>query len=125
MNPFLRFIADLRRGEALIECDAALEEMMRAVHEHRKPGKITLSITVKPATKIPGAVFITDKIAVVSPSGEQMETLLYTTPAGALSRRDPRQPDLPHVRPAGPIEVVVAEDSDPETGELPARKAAE
>ena len=99
MQDFLAFLSALREGQAIEDYRKALVEMEERVAETGKPGVLTIQIAMKPASKGNRSAFaFVDKIATKLPAGETGETLLFAGEGGRLSRRDPRQPELPAMR---------------------------
>ncbi len=70
-----------------------LAELVAAVSETGKAGKIDLSISVKKATR-GGAMHITGKVKLSKPAEEPMEAMLFATPEGNLVADDPHQQKL-------------------------------
>lgn len=98
MQDFLSFLSDLRRGQAIEEYRQALVDLERSVRETGKPGSLTLTLTLKPVGKGMDAFEIKDAFTAKMPIGEKGTTLLFADDAGRMSRRDPRQPQLPTMR---------------------------
>jgi hypothetical protein len=94
--PFTRFLQEHRNGRAQSELADALNELVEAVVEHGKPGTLTLTLKIKPATKGMGnSLLVTDEVKVKKPMGERGESLFFADGDSNLSRRDPRQPEIP------------------------------
>lgn len=70
-----------------------MAELVSAVDESGKSGKLELTITVKKATR-GGAMHITGKCRVTKPAEEPMEALMFATPDGNLMTDDPHQQKL-------------------------------
>jgi hypothetical protein len=70
-----------------------MAELVSAVGESGKSGKITLEITVKKATR-GGAMLLTGKVRMTKPAEEAMEAMLFATPEGNLVADDPNQQKL-------------------------------
>ena len=70
-----------------------LSELVNAVDETGKPGKIVLEVNVKKASR-GGAMHITGKVTMKKPAEEPMEALLFATPEGNLVADDPHQHKL-------------------------------
>jgi hypothetical protein len=70
-----------------------MNELVTAVAERGKSGKLTLEITVKKASR-GGAMNVTGKVTVKKPAEELMEALLFATPEGNLVADDPHQHKL-------------------------------
>lgn len=95
-RPFTDTLRDLRGGEVLDELSAKLNEVVGAVTTTGKEGKVTLTLKLKPMNN--GAMLqIDDDITASVPKPATGGTVMFPTPENNLSRRDPRQPDLPGV----------------------------
>jgi len=70
-----------------------LAELVGAVDQSGKQGKINLAITVKKATR-GGAMIITGKVIMTKPADEPLEAMLFATPEGNLVADDPNQQKL-------------------------------
>lgn len=70
-----------------------MAELVTAVDASGKPGKLTLDVSVKKATR-GGAMIITGKVKLTKPAEEAMEAMLFATPEGNLVADDPRQQKL-------------------------------
>lgn len=96
MQDFLELLAALREGRAIEDARRAIAEVEEAVVEHGKPGSVTLTLTLKPASKGNRLmVSVIDQVTIKKPVGEKEETLLFRAGDGRFTRRDPRQPELP------------------------------
>ena len=88
-----------RHGEMQNDLSAALREITQSAQLRGKPAKMTVTITVKPAAQIKGAVLIEDDIKVTLPKPERENTerensIFYATEDGTLLREDPKQMKL-------------------------------
>ena len=70
-----------------------MNELVTAVSESGKAGKLLLEISVKKATR-GGAMHITGKLTLKKPAEEPMEAMLFATPEGNLVADDPKQSKL-------------------------------
>lgn len=100
-NPLFAMLAALRRGEFLQDAIEELGEVLEAVEQHRKKGQLTITFTFTPSG-VQGAVTVGDTVTGKLPRPEVGETLMFFTGDGGLSRRDPRQPELPFTLPDEP-----------------------
>jgi len=100
---FTDTLRDLRNGVVLDELSTKLNEVVEAVTRTNKEGSITLTIKVKPMAGGTSMLNIEDDINAKVPKLTVGGTVMFPTPENNLSRRDPRQPDLPNI---------VAVDSD-------------
>jgi hypothetical protein len=75
------------------ELTDALADIVAAVVEHEKPGTLTIKVTVKPEAD--GAVKVVDDFTAKVPRQASKPSLFFADSVGNLSRRNPRQPELP------------------------------
>jgi len=92
-RPILETLHHLEGGTFLIDAADNLSEIVRQVDATGKPGKLTLTITVRKAMST--ALAIKGKIAVSLPPEVPVEALMFPTPEGNLLTEDPRQGKLP------------------------------
>lgn len=83
-----------RHGEMQNDLSAALRDITQAAQLMGKPAKMTVTIVVKPAAQIKGAVLIEDDIKVTLPKPERENSIFYATEDGTLLREDPKQMKL-------------------------------
>lgn len=96
IRPAIDTLREMREGRFLEELDSEFNDLVRQVRHTNKAGKLTIEIDVKPVNGDATSVTLADKITVKAPRIRQA-TLFFTTPDANLSRRDPRQPDLPNL----------------------------
>lgn len=99
VRPFGAFLQEQRGGILHSELSRELAGIVQAVNEHGKTGTLTLKIKISPS-KIDGAVEVEDEVAAKPPEAPRDAALFFSDDDGNLSRRDPRQPELP-LRAAG------------------------
>lgn len=95
IRPFADTLRDLRRGTVVTELEEGLAEVVRAVEETGKAGKLTLTLTVKPisiGSVGTATVAIHDDVKATLPR-ERPGTVMFAAD-GVLTRNDPRQPEL-------------------------------
>lgn len=98
MMGILQLLAELAEGRTVDELNRALQDVRERVVETGKPGKVTLSLTFKPATKGNRAMHsVSPAVTTTLPKGEPEESIVFVT-EGGYSRRDPRQPEMPGLR---------------------------
>lgn len=93
VKPFAAWLVEQRRGGLHGEISDALAGLVAACMEHDKPGTLTLKVSIKPAAG--DAVAITDDVTVKAPQADRGAALFFTDARGNLSRRNPRQTELP------------------------------
>jgi hypothetical protein len=94
-RPILETLGQIRRGSMLDECAEKLQEVVAHVARYGKPAKLTISLTVKPASK--GAtrtVVVEDSVEAKLPKVDVEPTVFFPTVDGHLSRTDPSQMEL-------------------------------
>jgi hypothetical protein len=94
-RPIVDTLRDLRQGAVLEEASEELHRIVQAVRDTGKAGKLTITLTVKPFDKNADILNIEDKVVAVVPQAPKGGTVMFTTVEGNLSRRDPRQGELP------------------------------
>ncbi len=121
-KPFAAFLQEHRDGALHGKASDALADVVAAVQEHGKQGKLTIQIVVSP-TKYDNAVEIVGNVKPVLPEAAPPAAMWYSDDEGNVSRRDPRQMSIDDV----PIRAVATIDStkeivevDGETGEIAA-----
>lgn len=105
-------LRDLRQGDLVHDLTSKLAELVLAVTDRGKPGKLTLELAVRQVSG--GVVAITDKVSLKLPVGRAAETLMFASPEGSLLVDNPRQNKL---------DLKVAPDHS-EAGELKSPAAA-
>lgn len=89
---FLQFVQTFRRGELLDDCNQKLNELMDAIGETGKSGKLSLTFDFKIAKGGHLEVTATPKIS--KPSQAIPPGIYFTNDQNRLTRRDPRQMDI-------------------------------
>ena len=87
----MSFLDRLRGGAFMLKAARALREVTKAVHEQQAKGTVTITLSITPVKKSPGAVSITDKIVAKPPMAEPPSAVMFTTADGALSYEHPDQ----------------------------------
>lgn len=113
-RPFSAFLQEQRDGLLHAELSDQLATLAAAVSDTNKAGTLTLTIKVKPS-KVFGALEVEDDLKVKPPQSDRGAAIFFADEHGNLSRRDPRQPQLP-----GVVRDVSAPPAgvDPATGEI-------
>ncbi len=95
-DPFSTLLVDLRGGEALNDASAALAKLVGDIRATGKGGSITLTLEIAPVTKgNTTTLVVVDAIKVKPPRIDPGSTIVFADEENHLSRRDPRQPELP------------------------------
>lgn len=107
-------LCELRQGRTVAELNDALAQLVDAVRATNKPGRLTITLNVKPFSKgrteeEVQVLSLEDAIAVRLPQLEKGATVFYSDPHGALARNDPRQLTLDDLKsPTAPEPAPVA-----------------
>lgn len=96
---FLEVLKELRGGSAIDDLTEEMAGLTAAIRESGRAGKLTLTISVKPASKGSVSTLLLDAaITVKRPVKESESTIFYATDDNVLQRNDPRQPELSGLR---------------------------
>ncbi len=96
---FIDVLKELRGGQAIDDLGAELKALTAAIRESGRAGKLTLTITAKPASKGTVSTLLFEAaITVKRPVKETESTIFYATDENTLQRNDPRQPELAGLR---------------------------
>ena len=93
IRPFADFLLEHNKGLTHGELSDALHELVAAVTDTGKAGKLQLTINVAPMKKSGnGVLLVSDVIALKKPAPERKESLFFPDEHGNLTRNDPNQP---------------------------------
>jgi hypothetical protein len=93
MSQASELIAEFGHGSLDDKLTAAINEVVAAVLLNEKPGAVTLKLGF---AEKGGGVIISTTVT-TTPSKGKSEAFYFADEEGNLSRRDPRQPELPNV----------------------------
>jgi hypothetical protein len=98
VRSFGTFIAEVEDGELHADLSRALQSLIAELHESRAVGQARatgkLSVTFD-FVLADGVVEVRADIASKTPKRPRGRSIFWATPENNLSRRNPRQPDLP------------------------------
>ena len=97
---FMDFLREHRSGLTHCELTDALHELVAAVTDEHKAGKITFTLTIKPLAKGDGLEVACD-VKLAPPKAAPGTSIFFATPDNDLSRADPRQQAM-ELRDIGP-----------------------
>lgn len=95
---FINTLTRLNKSGCIPELDDALSKLTSQCRVTGKPGKLTLTIKMKPVDNAGDMMEISDSITVSKPEIPRKSALFYATDDGQLSRNDPNQPEFPSLR---------------------------
>lgn len=94
MKSALQILRDADRGNLIGDIDDALERITGAVEAYGGAGEINIKLKIKQKNE---AFQILVEMKAKEPLPPRLETVMFKDDDGNLSRRDPRQPELPEV----------------------------
>lgn len=94
---FVDTLRDLRGGELIEQLDTSLQELVQAVQTTGGGGQVVLTIVVAPTKGAAEAVVVKDIVKLKKPEIKSAGTLMFPTPEGNLSRKHPKQDELPGI----------------------------
>lgn len=94
MSLFSTLLGQLEKKSAVRQLDEATAGLVQQIRLTGKPGKLTLTLNIRPTDTDGSTVHVTQKISVTAPEIGSKPTLFFTTDAGALTRTDPSQTEM-------------------------------
>lgn len=92
IRPITDTLRHLGAGCLMDEASEKMSDLVKAVDQTGKAGKITITISLRKATA--GALAVTGNVQVKKPAEQPIESLMFATPEGNLLTEDPRQNKL-------------------------------
>lgn len=89
-----------RGGGLHNEISEELADLVATCRALKKKGSLTVTLNIEPDKADDRQVIISDDVKVKAPKAPTQPSRFFSDDAGNLSRRDPRQPELP-LRPVG------------------------
>lgn len=99
---FIDLLRQQEKGDLMADAEARLLEVVEAVQRTGKPGVLTVKLKIQqPQQPLDGAaVFILAAVTATVPVPDRKTSLFYAVD-GQISRRDPRQAELPSINAVG------------------------
>lgn len=95
MSSIQNIVAEADRGQLKLDADDAIEQILTAINDDpERKGEVTIKITFKTKN---GVVQIKPSLTHKVSEAARLTTTMFLTEGGDLSRRDPRQPEMPSV----------------------------
>jgi len=94
-NAFALIFGQIAHGDLAGQASETLAEMVKAVHETNKKGKITLTLEIKPRGRDAGQVELSGEVKPSFPIPDIAPSMFFATEDGELKRENPRQRQLP------------------------------
>lgn len=95
IRPFSEVLIQQARGRTHDDLSLGLHNLIAAVQETGKGGKLQLTIDVKPLKSDTNTLQVVATVASKVPQVEQPASIFFVDDAGNLTRNDPRQMTLP------------------------------
>ena len=92
-RPFIDTLRDIEAGGLLDELSETQHSLIDAIRLTGKGGELTIKLAYKPDGN--GQMTIKADVKAKEPALSRGTSLFFLTPEGNLTRRDPRQQDLP------------------------------
>jgi len=102
-RPFYDFLREHRNGATQDELADALQELVAAVTSENKAGRLTLTVSIKPAGNS-GALEVGSEVKIFPPKQTPGVSIFFATPENNLTRIDPRQTTM-ELREIGPAQA--------------------
>ncbi len=111
MNPSIRTLCELHRGDFPAHLDLAMAEAVDAVRSSDRKATLTIKVEIGLASKGDDSTLrLAAKIKTGLPDEEHGDTIMYAAGEGTLARRDPRQMEMPGLKevraPSGPAREI-------------------
>lgn len=95
---FIAMLSELKNGKAAIDCARKLSELVDAISEHRKKGKLSLEIAIEPSGLGDDGRVVETSISwtckITKPEADTGRSIFFVTRDNRLTRNDPDQADL-------------------------------
>lgn len=88
---FASFLLEHSKGRTHDELTNKLAELVVAVQETKKPGKLQLTITIAPAKNVEEMVVVSDTVRLNAPTLDRPATMFFASSDGELTRDHPNQ----------------------------------
>jgi hypothetical protein len=88
-------LRQVRNGNLVFELSQEMERLVESVRDTRKGGTVTLKLEIKPLKAGSEALNVSGEVKAKLPRRDQEVSIFYPTRDNTLSRKDPRQMNLP------------------------------
>lgn len=95
IKPFGLWLHEQRNGSLHAELGEHLADIAARVIDLQKAGTLSLTVKIAPTGEGQNSVFISDEVKAKPPEPPRPKALFFSDTKGNLSRRDPRQAELP------------------------------
>lgn len=91
VRPFASVLQEIQSGQAHDELSKAFRDLILAVEDTGKGGKLTFTLDVKPLKSGDGVLVLTPAHAVKLPQHDRKASLFYATKNGNVTKENPNQ----------------------------------
>lgn len=91
VRPFADILRDLGSGAVIDEASVLLQDLVRAVRDRRKKGRLTLVVEVEPMKGDEDALIVSARADAKPPASSPTSAVFYTDEPGNLLRENPNQ----------------------------------
>ncbi len=98
VEPFLAVLQQAIRPEVLARAGEHMAQVVAAVAELQKKGRLTVTLDIVPMKNNTGAAEVTARVKASVPEPSPAATFMWPDEEGRLHRNDPRQQVLPGIR---------------------------
>lgn len=95
VRPFTEWLADQASGAADVQATQALQQVVQAVGDLGRKGKVVIEVLVEPANQSASMMKTAVTVTAKPPAPFADESVFYADPNGSLVRDDPFQARLP------------------------------
>lgn len=94
VRPYAAVLQEIDGGKVHATASAQLASLVEAITSTGKSGSLTLTLKIKPASRNSDVLIVTGAVGIKAPAPEAAESTFFVH-NGALSRDNPKQPELP------------------------------
>lgn len=94
----LKFLSEIDKGNAVGELGIALAEVVAAVQLTGKKGKVSVTISIEPASKSAEVLGIEAEVKAAAPKPDRKLDIFFANERGELSRNNARQMSIDDLR---------------------------
>lgn len=92
-KPFTDLVGEIENGQFLGDLTEAVHNIVAAVMDTRKPGRLTIKLAMTPTGR--GTVDLKADFDAVEPEHDRPSTTFFVDDGFSLVRKDPRQIEMP------------------------------
>lgn len=90
-----QFLKDVAHGSCAFEMTKGIENVVKAVRETKRKGKLELKLSFEPFKGDPNRIVVSYNVVEGAPRVGNPVSMFFSTARNTLSRRDPNQVEFP------------------------------